>query len=341
MKRKIVINAKSLSKFSNKTFSYSVEDEIFLIKEKKLDTLSKKILRKYFTSYDQIDLFSNNRVNFVGFKEEELLEIIDFQQLSFLYSKENKEFDHNEKFLEKQKKTLNENKDFKKYREFELCQKLVDRFPYTYIMFPKEDFKKRFVLYFYILNSSRKKEFLSLLKEFSFDNHYYGLIEKERLYTTIAGYALGFSYDEKEKLIRKTLYPGFVNKFNSKDNIFTIEKFTGIKIEDKNQIFPNFGIDIYENHSEMKIYEKKYLFKKRLFSQELNKLLYNKYCDKVVKYKDTKEYTCKYEFYIEDFNEEEIKILSKYDLYEKNCKIFSIYLNNDQITHKVLYYHTS
>lgn len=341
MKKKVLLNAKTLREFSNKTFSYSIEDEIFLIKEKKLDTLSKKILRKYFTSYDQINLFSNNKVNFVGFKEEELLEIIDFQQLSFIYSKENKEFNHNEKFFEKQKKILNENKYFRKYREFELCQKLIGRFPYTYIMFPKEDSKKRFVLYFYILNSSRKEEFLSLLKELSFDNYYYDLIENEKLYSTIAGYALGFSYDEKEKLIRKTLYPGFVNKFNSKDNILAIKKFTGIKIEDKKQIFPNFGIDIYKNHNEIKIYEKRYLFKKRLSSQELDKILYNKYCDKVVKYKDTKEYTCKYEFYIEDFNEEEIKILSKYNLYEKNCKIFSIYLDNDLIIHRVLYYHTS
>lgn len=341
MKKKVLLNAKTLREFSNKTFSYSIEDGIFLIKEKKLDTLSKKILRKYFTSYDQINLFSNNKVNFVGFKEEELLEIIDFQQLSFIYSKENKEFNHNEKFFEKQKKILNENKYFRKYREFELCQKLIGRFPYTYIMFPKEDSKKRFVLYFYILNSSRKEEFLSLLKELSFDNYYYDLIENEKLYSTIAGYALGFSYDEKEKLIRKTLYPGFVNKFNSKDNILAIKKFTGIKIEDKKQIFPNFGIDIYENHNEVKIYEKRHLFKKRLSSQELDKLLHNKYCDKVVKYKDNKEYTCKYEFYIEDFNEEEIKILSKYDLYEKNCKIFSIYLDNGLIIHRVLYYYTS
>ena len=35
MKKKVLLNAKTLREFSNKTFSYSIEDEIFLIKEKR------------------------------------------------------------------------------------------------------------------------------------------------------------------------------------------------------------------------------------------------------------------------------------------------------------------
>ncbi len=310
--------------------------KITLVKEKELDILSNKIIKKELTMLENLEVLYNQKIKFRGFKEEELLKLMDFQYLAFLGDKKKFELKENTELLQKQKKLIEENRYFDKFYEFKLLKKFILKFPNTYFMFPKEKNKKRFVFYFYIFNENRKKEFVNFLNEINFEKDLINFVKKQEIYKDIALYAIGFSY-VNNKLIRKTFYPGFTLKKNSQKNADLIEKYFKIKIEN-NLILTNFGIDIYQKYREIKIYEKFYSFNKKVNTCELQKILENKQCDRIRKYRNYKLIDTKYEFYIETFENKEIEILKKNNLFDINAKIFSLYLENGEIKNSVIYY---
>ena len=96
---------------------------------------------------------------------------------------------------------------------------------------------------------------------------------------------------------------------------------------------------IFNTHKEIKIYEKNQKLKESIDDKVLDNILNSKFCDQVIKYNESGEIiNKKYEFYISDFNKNEIKNIKKYNLYDENCKMFSIYINNKEISKNVIYY---
>jgi hypothetical protein len=325
---------KSIEEVKNNTKS-----TITFVKHMPLDVLSQKIIKKELTKEENISLYIDKKINFKDFTQEELLLIMNFEQLMFIFKEKNIELQHEVKYYQRQLKILESKKEYERFKEYNSCKKLVTEFPHTYIKFPKEKGKKRFVLYYYIFNEKRKESFLKIIKSFIHDEKIINLLKNEKSYNNFAGYGLGFSYNNKNELIRVTLYPAFINRIDTKKNNKLILEYTTIFIKNKNQIYPNFGIDFYNTHKEIKIYEKNQKLKESIDDKVLDNILNSKFCDQVIKYNESGEIiNKKYEFYISDFNKNEIKNIKKYNLYDENCKMFSIYINNKEISKNVIYY---
>lgn len=338
-REKVELNTKVLS-FLPRIISLMIKRKksITFVKIEPLDILSKKILQKELQKPENIDIFLEDLINFEGFSEKELLEFMHVKELNFLYKRWNKEYTHSFEFLDQQHTITKKYNYFGKYCEFNLILELIEDFPYSYITFPKEEGVERFVFYFYIFNQNRKKEFIQLLKSCNLDEDLISLVEEQNPYEIIGGYAFGCSYKEN-KLIRTTLYPGFVGISKSKQNIEFINKYHNLKLKNLNQHMLNYGIDSYKSHREIKIYERDVEFKRKITSKDLFQILKGKFCDYVIKFREGNIYTEKYEFFCSSFEPHEKKVLEKYGLYDSKATKISIYIdNNNNIKHYVFYY---
>jgi len=190
------------------------------------------------------------------------------------------------------------------------------------------------VLYNYITNNKQKEDFIKLNNIIFKENKI--KIENINYKVISIRSAIGFIY--KENIIyRKTIYTAFNKEISEEMKQKFIFKNFKIKINTEN--LKDYAIDYYikENLKEIKLYYQKNKFKDKIRNPELNDILKNKNYVKVIKIRDNKIFKTKFEFTFEIFTKKEKKILEKYKIFSKNKTIFSIYINNEEITKKVIY----
>ncbi len=297
-----------------------------------LDFLGWRSLKKHFGK-DFLKYFNKFKFKFVGFSEKELLELIPYPYY-FRYCYEfNLEVSHNKKLYEKEKKKLLINwRLFFKYKSLRVFFQYFKKYPYSSFNFPVEKNKDRFVFYFYIFNEKRKNAFIDIIKKNNLNipdlNNF---IEKMPIYDKIAGYALGFVYNKNKQLERVTLYTYILYPHDTIGNIHFINKTHNLDLDYNN--FSNiwaYGIDYYilpKRYKEIKIYSEPYIFNREISNRILNDIFYKKVCTYVIKIRDFKIVDEKYEFLYSVFNSNEIESLKRFNLFEKNSKTLSIYLN--------------
>jgi hypothetical protein len=326
-------------------FKFVVEnkiDKINLYKFDKIDIILVRKAMKFFNNFHKQVLESC--IKFIDFTQEEICEIIS-KELYFLYCNK-----YNIKFIKNNKSIKDESNKLKEhgnnlfiYSEFDIIYKFYknnDR--YMYFNFPKENKLNRFVFYFLINTENDKCEIIELLKNINFNSKCLDIFSKIEVCENGSLYAIGFNYEKSSnKLIRSTLYSR-LNEFSSK-----IQREEFIKKEfdlnlknfvDKDLVVKDWGFDVCEENSEiLKLY-----FKGSRFNQsnknELSDVLDQKPCVACFKFSENKLIGEKFEFSNDLFNNNEVKILEKFNIYNKKSKLFSIYFDdNGNIKNSVNY----
>jgi hypothetical protein len=315
-------------------FKFLVEDKIDKINLHKFDEIDIILVRKAMKFFNNLyKQFLKLNIKFLGFTQEEICNIIS-KELYFLYcNKYNIKFIKNNKSIKDESNKLKDygNKLFK-YSEFDIIYKFYknnDR--YMYFNFPMENKLDRFVFYFLINTENDKGEIVELLKNLKFNSKCLDIFSKIEVCENGCIYAIGFNYDKSSsKLIRSTLYSR-LNEFSSKNHREEfIKKEFDLNLRnfvDKDLIVKDWGFDVCEKNSEiLKLY-----FKESKFNQsnknELSDVLNQKPCVACFKFSKNKIIGEKFEFLNDLFNNNEIKILEKYDIYNKKSKLFSIYFD--------------
>lgn len=337
-----------LSKHIEIFFNFLIRNNIVninLFKSSNIDILCQRIVKNYFYS-NFIKVHHKINFKFSNFEESELLEFIDYPLYFYYCSKNNIEVIHNKTFYAYEMKKVAKN-----YRlcilyrnELKVMLKYLKKYPYTSFNFPLERNKDRFVLYFYVYSEERKIALIELLKQLNINmKEVYDYIEKIKIYDTIAGYGLGFSYVNK-RLIRFTLYTAFVEPLEVKKNIDFINQLHNLNLDYSSEEIWNYGIDFYfkdngiVDYEEIKVYFSNHRFIKKLKSRELDAILRNKSSIKVLKFRNNIQINEKYEFLLEFFSKKERRVLRKYKLYKDTYTTVSIYLDKDgNITNVVKY----
>jgi hypothetical protein len=247
----------------------------------------------------------------------------------------------NENLLKREELKIKQNKNLFKYPIFKELVELQKETPFSAFNIPKEKDVDRFVFYFNMYSEEEKEKILNFLERNNIKiPKLIDLISTNKINIEIYYYMFGFSFKDN-KLIRFTLYTRFnglllINKDLMRK--FLLEKHNlEVKEELKNNWY--YAIDFYsDGHEEIKIYDEPHLFKEKLNNLEINRVLQNKHCVKVFKYKDGEVKSIKYEFDLKKvFSMPEKKVLKKNRLFKANKNCLAIYLENGEIVKSVVY----
>lgn len=299
-----------------------------------LDIIMLRKLKKYFD--ENFNSIQNINFKLIDFNSYEIKSILDDWKYFYYCNKNNlvPEIDFkNEKFeIEKVEKYKS---NFFKYDSFKLCYDFFQNNKnQCYFNFPKEEGTNRFVFYFYLYDESIKEKIINLFKKIGINNNIIENLKKIKLFSHSILFAIGFSYIDKS-LIRTSFYNRFF-ELNSKYNLNYIEQY------DKFQKYAllnivDFAIDYYDNHKEYKFYFKENLFDLKLENKELNSIFNKSGCIKVLKILKNNHLIYKYEFGFNSFNDLEIEILKKNNLYQSNHKLLAIYISENKIIKNIFY----
>lgn len=294
----------------------------------------KKNIKKYFLYY-----IKNFKIIFEDFIDEEILMLIGERNYLNYCSLNNLKPKWNENFLKKEKNKIKQNSHLLKYETFKILIEAQKKIPFSKFNFPNEKGADRFVFYFHMYSEKQKEKILKLINNLKIkNNELKKLIEENKINKEIFYYALGFKY-KNNKIERITLYTKFsgdILRENKVKEFIKKKHEIEINIQLKNVWY--YAIDFFEDKNEIKIYDEPYLFNEKINNEEIDKILNNKHCIKVLKFIDKKNYLKKYEFNLKlTFNDDEKNTLKKYNLYKINKNTLAIYVKNGEILKSVIY----
>lgn len=310
--------------------------KVTFINNEKVDILCHRKFKDYLQKYYVVNSQSII-INFKNFSQDDLYDLFT-QRIYLIYCGNlGIEAIWNKEKLENEKKKILKHPELLKYDKFKmLCEKL-DEFAFSSFNFPIEKGLERFVFYFQVYSEQSKEKVLEFLNQLDINPNIIKEIKDNDL-NQFYQYAIGFSY-KNEELIRMTLYCWF-NEYLvlTKQNFNLIAQKYNLELKENFNLVWFYAIDFYPKHQEIKIYDESHFFNQKLRNIEVEKVFKNKKSTYVIKYRDGKVLTQKFEFHLPmHFNDSELSILEKNGLYKTESKVLAIYLEDDEIKHFVLY----
>lgn len=279
------------------------------------------------------------KVIFEGLTDEFVINRLIGQRNYFLYcNMKDVTTKWNDWLLNKERELVKKYSSMEKYLEFKFLKSEFEKNPFSSFNFPQEIGIDRFVYYYYVYDEYSRKTFIEYMKKTGFNNRYIDYVNKTKFNIPVMMYALGFSYKEN-KIVRRTFYVSFYNPFDVDSSKEYFKNILGIDLSKFkfNNIWYG-GIDDYETHEEIKVYEEENLFINVLEDVELGNILRGKVSTHVFKFKENNLINEKFEFNLaRNFREEERVVLIKKKLITKDHKIFAIYLKDGKIVKSALY----
>jgi hypothetical protein len=330
----------NIEEFFKSTLNCSL---IVLHKFDEIDLILIRKLNKFFTKFHKEFLEKN--IKFYGFSQEEICSIIS-EDLYFSYcNKYNIKFCKTLKIMKSETEKLEKySEKLFKYAEFNIIYnffKQNDR--YMYFNFPNEIGLDRFVFYFLINTKNDKDEIIKLFKKVNLNKKCLEILSNMSICENGSLYAVGFNYKDS-KLERSTLYSR-LNIFSKKiENCKFLKKHFNLDSNQEDELgVKDWGVDLFDDGPEvLKVYFDEVNFNCKNYN-ELTEVLKNKSTVSCFKYKkdnlgENVLINKKYEFSNNLFNESEIKVLEKFNIYDKKSKLFSVYLDeNDNLKNSVNY----
>jgi hypothetical protein len=311
---------------------------IELHKLEELDIILVRKSKKFFSKFNR--QFLEKNIKFIGFSQGEICSIIS-EELYFLYcNKYNLRFLSTDELDKLESEKLEKySTNLVKYDEFvKICNFFKKSDRYLYFNFPVEAGFDRFVFYFLVNTFEDKNEIIELFNSIGFNKKCLDIFENVGVCENGSLYAVGFNYKDS-KLVRTTLYSR-LNVFSTKESKCEfLENHFNLDCDYSNLSVKDWGVDIFFDNSEiLKIYFDEVNFSCDSYGNEFLKVLENKPTVSCFKYKNNKLVDKKYEFSNNLFSEDEVKILEKFNIYDKNSKLFSIYLDeNNNLKNSVNY----
>ncbi len=338
-KVKIVLN-EQLAKNIHLIFhylEYFKNFEVTIIKKDNLDDLCNRIFQKYLIS-NYPSLSSKFIIFFEDFSEDEIENILGFDNYLIYCSKLNKEPILNRNKLSYEKKKIKENSHLAKYDTFRILRNELDKLISPNITIPKEEDCDRFLFYYYIYSKESCNNIIKILNKLKVDLRVIDLIRNNPINSIISYYAIGFTYKDG-KLVRTTHYTGFRDLSEVEKNLKFINSRHNLNFKENIKSLWGYAIDYYDKYEEFKIYDvHDVLFDGRINNSKIRDLLKNKYCQKFFKIRSDRDIIIKYEFHLKkSFSRDEQDTLQEFGLNDGKSNVLSIYIDNGEISRSVLY----